>query len=178
MDPCTKRSPTAASPSLIALVGGLAAALSSGCVDPAADQLTAVELTAVDSAAVRALEETYVSAWVANDRNAVLATIREDAVLLPDGLAPVEGLDAIEAFWWPTEGPTTTVTAYRTTIDELGGSGSVAYARGEGHLSFTWEDAEGGSGERTSRSVFLMVARKNADGEWRIANRMWHSLPE
>lgn len=164
--------PAAAGLPPIALIVGLLGA-SAGCVE-----FGAAEWTAADSAAVRALEEAYVSGWVANDRDAVLATLHRDAVLLPDGLAPVEGLDAIDAFWWPPEGPTTTVTGYRTTIDGLGGSGRVAYVRGRGDLSFTWEDAEGASGERISRSVFLMVARKGPDGDWRIAHRMWHALPE
>ena len=143
-----------------------------------ADGSAGGELTGEDIVALRELEDAYVSAWLQNRREAVLATLAEDAVLLPEGVAPVEGIPAIEAFWWPADGSTTTVTDYRTTSDEIAGDGNVAFLRGRGDLSFTWTTADSSGGERESHSAFLSIARKGPDGSWRIARRMWHQIPQ
>lgn len=133
-------------------------------------------LSPEDREGIRALEGAYTSAWMANDSAAVMATLAAGAVIVPGGVGAIEGEAAIRDFWWPEDGPTTTVTSYTTTIDEIGGSGSVAYLRGRGELTFTWESPDGTGGERTSRSVFLAVVRKGPDGAWKIARRMWSNL--
>lgn len=75
-------------------------------------------------------------------------------------------------------GPTTTVTSYTTQPDEIGGSGGVAYARGHGELAFTLVDSTGNASQHVSRSTFLMVAKRQTDGSWKIAQRMWAALSD
>jgi ketosteroid isomerase-like protein len=125
---------------------------------------------------IQALETAYVEAWERNDRAAVMSIVDDDAVLLPSGMEPIAGRRAIEAFWWPENGPVTTVTSYATEIDEIGGSGDVAWVRGRGALSFQWEE-QGVVRDQTSHSVFLMTARRGADGTWKLKTRMWSNLP-
>ena len=48
---------------------------------------------------MRALEERYRTAWLANDSAAVMATLASDAVLMPGGEEPLTGGAAIRAFW-------------------------------------------------------------------------------
>jgi ketosteroid isomerase-like protein len=130
-----------------------------------------------DVAAVRALEEAYVAAWVANDRAAVMATLADSAAIIPTGMQPITERHAIEEFWWPAAGPATTVTAYTTAIDDIGVGGDLAWVRGRGDLAFTLAAPDGSRTEHRSRNVFLMVARRDAAGAWRIAQRMWSSAP-
>lgn len=132
-------------------------------------------LSAADSAGIRAAEAAYVEAWGANDPEAVLATLTRDPVLIPGGAEPVVGLAAVRAFWWPPEGPATTVTRYESSIDELGGNGDMAWARGRGEVAFTWEQ-DGESRDATSRAAYLMILRRDASGEWRISRRMWAAI--
>ena len=129
--------------------------------------------TAEDEAAVRALEEAYRTAWLADDSAGVMATLAPDAVLMPAGTEPLAGDSAIRAFWWPDDGSETTITSYEITVDEVEGSGDLAYVRGRGALEFTYRDPDGQESELESRAVHLSVARRGEDGEWRIARRAW-----
>ena len=129
-------------------------------------------LSDADRTAIHQLDSSYVQAWLRDDTAAVLATLAPDAVLMPAGQRPLTGADAIRAFWWPTDGSRTHITAYTTTIDEIGGGPDVAYARGTGQLSFTYEK-DSTSSQVTSRNMTLTIVTRGPDGGWRIARRMW-----
>lgn len=124
--------------------------------------------TADDEAAVRALEEAYRSGWLANESEAVMSTLASDAVLMPAGVQPLIGEPAIRDYWWPADGSLTTIDAYRIEVDELAGSGDLAYLRGRGELEFTYRDANGDVSQLSSRAVHLSVAQRGEDGSWRI----------
>ena len=139
----------------------------------AGDRARALE--PADARKVRAVNDAYVSAWLRNDPAAVLAVFWNDAVLIPQGRSPISGLDEVRRFWWPP-GPPTTVTGFTHTTDEVGGSGSFAFARGSFVLDFEWE-AEGKRNSQRNRGNYLMVFRRGPTGEWRISHRMWSDLP-
>lgn len=62
-------------------------------------------------------------------------------------------------------------------LGERGGSGGRDRAlRGRGTLAFTHRDAAGATTRVTSEAVHLSVARREEDGEWRIARRAWSRL--
>ena len=134
------------------------------------------QLPPADDVKVRAVEAAYATAWVKNDPAAILATLWPDAVLIPPGHAPVRGVDEIRRFWWPPGGPKTTVTLFESTVVQVGGSGSTAFALSTYRFDFSWEDG-GKKTERSSRGNALMLFRRNAGGEWRISHRMWSNLP-
>jgi uncharacterized protein (TIGR02246 family) len=133
-------------------------------------------LAPADELKVRAVDAAYAAAWVKNDPAAILATLWPDAVLVPPGRAPVAGVEEIRKFWWPAGGPKTTVTTFESTIAQVGGSGSTAWALGTYQFDFWWE-ADGKRTERRNRGNALMIFRKSGDGEWRISHRMWSDLP-
>jgi uncharacterized protein (TIGR02246 family) len=117
----------------------------------------------------------YRDAWLSNAPEKVMATLTRDAVLLPSGMEPISGAAAIRAFWWPADGPATTITAMEQTIDEITGEGDLAIVRGHGSLTFTMRQ-DGRETTRTQRSTFLNVVRRQADGSWKITHRMWSDL--
>ncbi len=132
----------------------------------------AVALPEDDVLAIRRAGDAYVSAWLANDPAAVLATLADDAVLLPaHGRPAVVGKPAITAFWWPP-GPPATVDAFISTADEIGGEGDLGWARGAFELRFTY-----GGRSTTQHGTYLMLFRRRADGAWRITHRMWDDAP-
>jgi len=148
--------------------------LATGC---ATESDRAATLREADRERVRAVEEAYVEGWEANDSAAVMATLAPDAVLVPGGMAPIRGDSAIRAYWWPGDGSETRVTAYRTTVAEVGGSPSLAYLRGEGDLRFDWRASPDSAWRSfSSRSVWLSLLRPAPDGRWRIFHRMWHRV--
>jgi len=127
-------------------------------------------LSASDTAAIRAATLAYRDAWLTNDANRVMATLTPDAVLLPSGLAPIHGSAAIRAFWWPVGAATTRVTAMDLTIETIDGCGDIALARGRGTLTFTTGAT---SAPRSLASTFINVLRRQPNGNWLIAERMW-----
>ena len=133
-------------------------------------------LRPADELKVRAVDAAYAAAWLRNDPAAVLATLWPDAVLVPPGRAPLRGVEEIRRFWWPSDGPKTTVTAFESTVSQIGGSGSTAWALGTYQFDFWWETG-GQRTEHRNRGNTLMVFRKGAGGEWRISHRMWSDLP-
>jgi uncharacterized protein (TIGR02246 family) len=133
-------------------------------------------LSPADELKVRALDAAYATAWVRNDPAAVLATLWPDAVLVPPGRAPIRGVEEIRQFWWPADGPKTTVTTFESTVAQVGGSGPTAWALGTYQFDFWWETC-GKRTERRNRGNALMVFRKSPEGEWRISHRMWSDFP-
>ena len=132
--------------------------------------------TAEDEAAVRALEEAYRTGWLANDSAAVMATLAPGAVLMPAGVRPLAGEAAIRGYWWPDDGSETLVRAYAIEVDEVEGSGDLAYLRGRGALEFTYRDTTCAVSDLASESVHLSVAHRGEDGAWRIVRRAWSAL--
>jgi uncharacterized protein (TIGR02246 family) len=141
--------------------------LCSACTSP---RLAA--LTVTDSTELRALDQAYVEAWLADDTAAVLATLTPDAVLMPAGGRPLATPEAIREFWWPKDGSHTRVTQYTTTIDEIGGTHDLAYMRGTGRLIFVYEK-DTLRLEQRNRDMTLTLLARTADGRWRIRRRMW-----
>lgn len=132
--------------------------------------------TAEDEAAVRALEEAYRQGWLANDSSAVMATLSPEAVLMPAGVEPLVGDAAIRSYWWPADGSETTIEAYSIVVQEVEGSGDLAYLRGRGSLEFTYRDPAGEVSRLTSEAVHLSVAERRADGRWQIVRRAWSAI--
>ncbi len=135
-----------------------------------------VGFTVEDEAAIRALEEAYRTAWLANDSAAVMATLAPGAVMMPAGVQPLVGDSAIRRYWWPSDGSETTIESYEIAVDEVEGSGDLAYLRGRGSLEFTYRDAAGEVSRLTSEAVHLSIARRGEDGTWRIVRRAWSAI--
>ena len=134
------------------------------------------KLSAADEAKVRAVSDAYAAAWLRNDPEAVLKLFTDDAVLIPQGSRPVEGIGAIRDFWWPAGGGRTTIKSFDITTDEVGGEGEVAFVRGTYRFSFSYED-KGKTTELTNTGNYMMIMRRQPDGSWRISHRMWGDLP-
>ena len=138
--------------------------------------LTAVVLSQSDTAAIRRVDTAYVDAWRSNDRASVLRLFAPDAVIVPQNRQPIVGHKDMSAFWWPEDGGKTTITSFKNDIVEVGGSGDLAFSRGT--YAFTFDYEIGGDVKKFSnRGNYLMLFRREKDGEWRITHRMWSDLP-
>ena len=124
-------------------------------------------------ARVQAVNDAYRAGWLAADSAAVLRLFSSDAVLLPHhGDPPVAGLDAIRKFWWPPGAPPTTIEALDIPTDDVDVTGSSATMWGRFALTFSFP-AQGQTRSVSNAGTYLMVLRRQADGEWRITHRMW-----
>jgi len=138
----------------------------------------AERLTSADEAAIKGTIGAYRTAWLANDTQGVLKTFTEDAVLQPaHGAAAVVGIKEIEKYWFTPGGPPTTITELNITVDQVGGSGSVAFARGADSVG--WTVIEDGKTRHYSHAgTYLNVMKKLPDGSWRIQVHMWDDGPQ
>lgn len=152
--------------SVLVLLPALMLLGGSGCVAGGSAALAPGE-----AEAVRAAARAYEAAWLTNDPERVLATLTDEAVILPSGLPPMVGQEAIRAFWFPAEAPPTVVTRFDATQDEIGGAGDVAFVRGTFVLAFRYDGAD-----YESAGTYLTLLRREG-GAWRISHRMWSDQP-
>lgn len=125
-------------------------------------------LTAEQEEAVMAADWAYAEAWLTNEPDAIMRTLSDDAVIVPSGEPAIEGPEAIREFWWPADGPPTTVTGYAVRQQEAGGQPGFAYVRGTYSLSFDYDGAL-----FETEGTYLSLLRRGDRG-WRISHRMWN----
>jgi uncharacterized protein (TIGR02246 family) len=126
-----------------------------------------------DRAEVVRITREYRDAWLANDSERVMGTLTHDAVLVPAGMAPIQGEPAIRNFWFAPAGTTTTVTRMEQDVTDVIGDGDAAVVTGRGSVTFQ----VGGSAEvRTQHHWFANVLTRQGDGRWLIRRRMWVDL--
>ncbi|MEM9998424.1 MAG: nuclear transport factor 2 family protein [Bacteroidota bacterium] len=155
---------------LLLTLASLALAGLVGCAVPEAPRT----FQPADAVAVRAVNEAYAAAWVANDSAAVMALFADDAVLIPHhGDPPVLGRDAIRVHFWRPGAAPYTVTRYRMTPTEVQGEGELAVSWGRMNLALTWE-GEDGPAIYENAGNYLMTFRRDAAGTWRITRFIWN----
>ena len=127
-----------------------------------------------DIAAIRANVDTYVERTLAGDFASVAALFTENAVMLPPNELMVQGRPAILAYLeaYPT------ITAFQSTVEELGGQGSMGFSRGTYSLTAT---VDGIPDPIQDTGKWLWIAEKQPDGSWLATIQIWNSdspLPE
>ena len=123
--------------------------------------------SAVDS--VRAVAEGIIAADNARDIERVLQLYADDAILLPPNANPVIGKTAIRPRYEMLF--RTMMPAIRSDLSEVEVGGDWAFVRGRNTGAMR---PIGGGAERQLNDVFLMVLRRGADAQWRIARLIWH----
>ncbi|MEM9052415.1 MAG: hypothetical protein AAGC47_10220, partial [Bacteroidota bacterium] len=53
------------------------------------------------------------------NKNKIMSLFEEGARIQPSGLAPIEGIDHIELFWFPNDSSKTTIFEYKTELVAL-----------------------------------------------------------
>src|SRR5262245_59068769 len=131
-----------------------------------------------DFAQVLAATQRYRLAWLSNNPDEIMSTLTDEPLLIPSGHEEISGAANVRAFWWPVDGPRTRVIAMLLLVDKAEVGGDIAYTRGRGDLTYAVEPSPGHEGTpTTNRSTFINILRRQADGRWLIAERMWSDLP-
>jgi uncharacterized protein (TIGR02246 family) len=116
--------------------------------------------------AVAATRAAFVAALSMGDAKTAAAVYADDARLLPPAAEPMQGRDAIEAFW--RAGLAAGITSVVLEALDLGYDERLAYEIGRYELRL--EPAEGGI--VLERGTYLLVHALQADGSWRRAVEM------
>jgi ketosteroid isomerase-like protein len=140
-------------------------------VTAACDTGSPASLSSTRLQAVRAADRAYAEAWLANDRERVMATLTSDAVIMPSGIPALQGHPAIGGFWWPPDSPATRVTEFTLRQSEADGHGDLAFVRGEFTLRFNYDGKD-----YANRGDYLSLLRQQPDRSWKITHRTWNDL--
>ncbi len=123
---------------------------------------------------IKKIRNAYVSGWLSGDSKTVLGLFHEDATIVPSGMEPIIGLDAIENYWFPNDSSVTTIHSYKIELIDLDGTDSMAYTLEKGELSFTYTKGDF-TMSKTSISHATTVYKLQND-QWKIISRMWTQL--
>lgn len=140
--------------------------------DNMATKTTEISFTQSDADSIQLTSDRYVQAWLDSDTLGVLNNFTKDAVIMPAGMEPKEGWKEMKKFWWPDDGSKTVINEYTMNIHEISGNDSLAFSRGTGELSFTYEK-DSQISEHLNTSMSLTVYKLQPSGEWKIIRRMW-----
>jgi uncharacterized protein (TIGR02246 family) len=117
-----------------------------------------------DADAIRAVKAAYTRNAVAGDWNAWADTLTDDAVAMPLD-RKLRGREAI--LRWARSMPP--LSSFAAPIDELRGTGDLAYATGSYLLTVTTPDGT----SSLEQGSFVDILRKQSDGRWRITRAIW-----
>lgn len=118
-------------------------------------------------AAVKAGGQAWQEAYNAGDAAALAALYAEDAVVLAPGSEPVEGREAIRAFWQASMDENPGATDQITTEEILDMGGGVAVERGA-------YVATGADGEHLDHGKYVVVWKQTDDG-WKLYRDIFNS---
>lgn len=129
-----------------------------------------------DLAKIKQLHEMDWTASKAHDIETLRTLWTEDAVLLPPGLEPIIGDEAIWAFMQAQlpEMMSYDILDYIHDFEEIEILGDWAYEWG----TFNGEYRRKGSDEILhERSRLFRILKRQSDGSWKVARAIWHALP-
>ncbi|UCC49215.1 MAG: SgcJ/EcaC family oxidoreductase [Gemmatimonadota bacterium] len=141
------------------------------CQPPAAEM---AQLSDEDKAAIQNLVDELVQAELAGDWEVVFGMYTEDVVDMPPNRPAREGLATLREW---VESQDFTVSELTATVADIDGRGDLAYVRGTYSETF----AMGGGEPIEDQRKFVLILKKQADGNWRIAIGISNSdlpLPE
>lgn len=125
--------------------------------------------------AVRDVNARYVSAWLANDADAVMALFEPEAIIVPSGQCPIVGRDAVRAFWFPNDGSVTTIHKFTSEIVTVRVDDNVAFTAQSTTLRWSYEK-DGAKLSKEQQGYAMTILRRQADGGWRIWKQSWNDV--
>ena len=130
-------------------------------------------LSRQDIAKIKQVHEEFEAAWRKGDADGVRRLFTEDCVLLPHhGERPRVGKKEMDEFWFPTDGPPTTVTKLKVSLESIGGDGQTAYVWGIHEVAWTTVQNEKTTSS-SNKGTFLNILKKQPNGDWKISHHMW-----
>ena len=125
--------------------------------------------SSADTEPLQRLNSALAAAMNAGDVDAIASLLTGDVVMLPPGVPPVRGVDAVRATF---EGMFAQVALNETwTTEEIVVAGDLAYDWSRYVVTIT----PLGEGEpSTDLGQNLFIARRQQDGSWRYARLIWN----
>jgi ketosteroid isomerase-like protein len=127
-----------------------------------------------EKSSVLAVKEKYRTEWLKNNADGVVSVFSDDAVLLPpNGVKPVEGKQAIKAYWFPPADTLTIIDEFVLQTDELYGVGDLAYERGISTVTWHMEHRRTNFNKAyISKGSYVTIYRRVGHA-WKMKHQIW-----
>jgi uncharacterized protein (TIGR02246 family) len=116
-----------------------------------------------DRQGIEAAVSRYVAASNRGDADALTRLYADDAVLLPPAHEPIEGREAIGAFWHQGTDQGLEITTLKVEVN-----GELGYLAGRYRLPPTEE-------EPADSGKYVMCLKRQIDGSWKLTADIWNS---
>ena len=83
------------------------------CGEKSSQLIEDPSLSAGDIDQIREISRNYTQGWIENDSEKVLRQYTDSATIIPSGLSPLDGINAITDFWFPNDSSKTAITDYK-----------------------------------------------------------------
>ncbi|MCB1607425.1 MAG: nuclear transport factor 2 family protein [Xanthomonadales bacterium] len=136
----------------------------------AGTELSPTQQTDLDEGLIRAQAARFSAAYVADDTETLVQLYTADGVAGPGGRDFVRGREALRELWAPKQ-------PGRVLRHQLRPIQIVV----DGDHAYDWGYYEGETGPTEApkpfRGKYLVVWQRDPDGQWRMAQDLWNSLP-
>lgn len=142
----------------------------SGC-----SQENPTEVKLENTEAIKALYESYRTAWLRNDDQTeplVLAIFLDDATIVPSGGNMIfTGAEEMKGFWFPVDAPPSTVDLFEQEVLKVTVNGDQGTLLGHFKLKFSYE-----TGSYYTEGFNILTVVQEGD-QWKISTMMWNHPP-
>lgn len=128
-----------------------------------------------DEVAVRAINEAYVKAWLANDEEKIMALFEENGSITPSGVGYFKGKAKMREFWFPKDSSVTIIEKFSNNIVNLVFKNDVIIATTNSLLSWNYKKADFKMA-KDQEGYALTFYRRQKDGNWLIWKQVWSDL--
>lgn len=126
-----------------------------------------MSLTDQDIRAIRAISERFPDMMMNKRFDALPGIYTEDALVMPPGHGSVTGLKEIEEFL----GSFPPLKAFENVVDEIDGTGDMAYVRGHFRMVMV---PEPGADPVEEQGQYIEIRKKQPDGTWLLTHDIFN----
>ena len=134
-------------------------------------QSRVTDTRAADEATIRQLDDEWSKSVATRDAERVISYYADDAVVMPPNIPTLAGKDAIRTLWRSMLESPLFSGGWKATKVEVAQSGDLAYL--SGNYEFKEQDPAGNP--ITDKGKYLVVWKKQADGNWKCVANMFNS---
>ena len=131
----------------------------------------ATDTRAADEATLRSLDDEWSKSVASRDVEKVIAYYADDAVVMPPNIPTLAGKEAIRDLWRSMLESPLFSGGWKATKVEVAQSGDLAYLSG----NYEFKEQDAGGNPITDKGKYLVVWRKQSDGNWKCVANMFNS---
>ncbi|HEX2270822.1 MAG TPA: DUF4440 domain-containing protein [Pyrinomonadaceae bacterium] len=132
---------------------------------------SATDTRAADEATLRKLDEEWSKSVESRDVEKVISYYSDDAVVMPPNIPTLTGKDSVRTLWRSMLESPLFSGGWKATKVDVAQSGDLAYVSG----NYEFKEQDAGGNPITDKGKYLVVWKKQTDGNWKCVANMFNS---